>query len=340
MKVKAAWPGLLALIFIASVSSNALSAEPLKSGRLQTNSRKYLRLLPTCTTGKYSSGSTCKTCSTTCQGCVTSSTKCTSCKAGKYLSSNTCLSCSSNCATCSGSSTSCTSCYSSYILANSRCTYDSSLDAYSSSSTDSGSSTDSSSGSTSSSISSSRSTGSSSSISPASQTQAVDAMVYVGIAVGGIIFVISIFVMIFKKRAATAAMAKPGEVISSDSGIASPALDFGNRTDDGGDEGITFAQRNNNIGNSPGFAPPKSFTNGGYVVSQQSAFPVGHQTQASFIYSQPAQLPPGFGGTPLTMSRPEAMPIVTTTPTPMVMGGKSKPNFMQSSQFALPPGFA
>jgi hypothetical protein len=43
-------------------------------------------------------------------------TNCMSCAAGKYLSGLTCLSCSSSCSTCTGTSTSCLTCPSNFIF--------------------------------------------------------------------------------------------------------------------------------------------------------------------------------------------------------------------------------
>src|SRR3990167_7693204 len=237
---------LITITLMGTVSR--VSANPTNDSPQPTKLRENLRLLPTCTTGKYSSGSTCKSCSATCKGCVTSSTKCTSCQTGKYLSGNSCYTCPSSCSACS-SSIKCTACVTSYTLSPSgACQYDSSLDPYasvSSSDTSTGSSSTTSTGSTSSSSSSSSSRGSSlSSSSSVSSSTATTTSSFsiVGIIVGSVIFVVFTMVCIIKHKKAAQAAAKPGEVISSDSGIASPSLGYGSPPPSGDVEmGLTFA---------------------------------------------------------------------------------------------------
>lgn len=77
---------------------------------------------PSCTSGQYLSGSTCKFCSSAMSGCsaCSSSSVCTTCFSGYYKSNNKCYECPTGCATCSSSS-SCSSCESGYTLSSGKC---------------------------------------------------------------------------------------------------------------------------------------------------------------------------------------------------------------------------
>lgn len=72
-----------------------------------------------CTSGFYLSGMTCTACNSACSAC-TSASSCTGCRPNYYLSGGSCLACRTNCSACT-SSTTCTACQTGYTLTGGYC---------------------------------------------------------------------------------------------------------------------------------------------------------------------------------------------------------------------------